>query len=149
MGVALCLALPAAGFAQTRVIPPAPGLVISHSVRVRPGVYRLRAPASLDSAVITVRGDNLTVDLRGVELQGQGPTADPDLASGVALRIEGGRNVRVVGGRIRGYKVGVLARHTRRLSLIALDASDNWKPRLWSLVEHESLADWLSFHHNE
>ena len=147
--VVLLLALPAAASAQAKGIRPTPGLIVSHSLRVSPGSYRLPAPASLDSAAITIRGDNLTLDLRGVELQGMDPAADPGLAAGVAIRIEGGRNVRVLGGRIRGYKVGVLARHTRGLSLAGLDASNNWKPRLWSLVEHESLADWLSFHHNE
>jgi len=25
----------------------------------------------------------------------------------------------------------------------------NWKPRLFSLVGHESLVDWMSYHHNE
>jgi len=50
---------------------------------------------------------------------------------------------------IRGYKVGILARGTRRLTLRNNDLSNNWKPRLFSLVEHESLVDWLSFHHNE
>ena len=148
-GVALLLALPAAASAQVTRIRPTGGLIVSHSVRVSPGIYRLAAPASLDSAAITIRGDDLTLDLRGVELQGRDPAADPDLAAGVAIRIEGGRNVRVLGGRLRGYKVGVLARHTRGLSLSGIDASHNWKPRLWSLVEHESLADWLSFHHNE
>lgn len=51
--------------------------------------------------------------------------------------------------RVRGYKVGVLARGTRRLLLLDNDLSYGWKPRLFSLVEHESLADWLSYHHNE
>ncbi len=149
VGIALLLALATRAGSQAGPLRPFRGQVIPRSLRVRPGVYRLPAPAGLDSAVLTIRGDNLTVDLRGVELQGQSPAADPDLASGVALRIEGGSNVRVLGGRIRGYKVGVLARGTRALTLLGLDVSHNWKPRLWSLVEHESLADWLSFHHNE
>ena len=29
------------------------------------------------------------------------------------------------------------------------DLGYNWKSRLYSLVEHESLVDWLSYHHNE
>jgi len=126
-----------------------PGLVITRSVRVVPKLYRLRAPGSLDSAVVTIRGDNITLDLTGATLEGTDPRADPDRADGVAFRIEGGRNVRLVGGRIRGYRVAVLAQGTRRLGLRGLDASNNWKPRLYSGIEHESLADWLSFHHNE
>ena len=96
-----------------------------------------------------VRGDSLTLDLTGVVLEGMPPSADPDQAAGIAIRIEGGRNVRIVGGRIRGYKIGILARATRGLEIRNSDLSHNWKPRLFSLVEHESLVDWLSFHNNE
>lgn len=126
-----------------------PGLVVTRSTRITPKVYRLSAPASLDSAVLTIHGNNLTVDLTGVTLQGQDSEANPDRAAGVAIRIEGGRQVRVLGGKIRGYKIGVLARGTRGLVLRNLDVSHNWKPKLYSLIEHESLVDWLSFHHNE
>jgi parallel beta-helix repeat protein len=118
-------------------------------VRFLPGTYRLSAPVSADAAVIVIRGDSLTVDLTGVVLEGVAPTADPDQAAGIAIRVDGGANVRIVGGRIRGYKVGILARGTRGLEVRATDLSHNWKPRLFSLVEHESLVDWLSFHNNE
>src|SRR5574338_1070621 len=94
-----------------------PGMVITRSVRVAPGTYRLRAPTSLDSAAITVRGDDITVDLGGVPLDGSAPGADPDARAGVALRVAGGRNVRIQHARIRGYKVGILARGTRGLTL--------------------------------
>ncbi|HEY4954690.1 MAG TPA: right-handed parallel beta-helix repeat-containing protein [Gemmatimonadaceae bacterium] len=125
------------------------GLVITKSARIARRMYRLPAASSLDSAVIIVRGDNITVDFAGATMEGTAADANPDAASGVAVRIEGGRNVRILNGRIRGYKVAVLARGTRGLSLIDNDLSYNWKPRLYSLIEHESLIDWLSFHHNE
>lgn len=125
------------------------GMVITTSARVAPRVYRLRAPASLDSAVITVRGDDVTVDFAGASMEGMAPRTDPDRAAGVAIQIDGGHNVRILHARVRGYKVGILARGTRGLVLAGNDLSNNWKPRLYSLVEHESLVDWLSFHHNE
>ncbi|MGH9201806.1 MAG: right-handed parallel beta-helix repeat-containing protein, partial [Vicinamibacterales bacterium] len=50
---------------------------------------------------------------------------------------------------IRGYKVGILARGTTRLHLTRNDLSYNWKQRLYSGVEHESLVDWMSYHNNE
>ena len=130
-------------------VAPRAGLVITRSTRITPGTYRLPAPASMDSAVITVRGDGVTVDMRGVVLEGIAPLSDPDHARGVALRIEGGRNVRIRGATARGYKIALLARNTRQLVLDSNDFSYNWKPRLFSVVEHESLADWLSYHHNE
>lgn len=142
-----------AGGAAAQGAPPTvvlrPGLVITSSVRVAPGTYRLAAPASLDSSVIVVRGNDITVDFAGAVLVGMDPGSDPDRAQGVALRIEGGANVRVLNAKIRGYRIAILARGTRGLDLLDNDASYNWKPRLYSLIEHESLVDWLSFHHNE
>ncbi|HTH66009.1 MAG TPA: NosD domain-containing protein [Gemmatimonadales bacterium] len=118
------------------------GMVITHSARVIPKVYRLSAP-------ITLKGDDITVDFRGATLQGTTPDVDPDMARDTAIIVAGGRNVAIQGARVRGYKVGILARGTHGLTLIGNDLSDNWKPRLFSLVEHESLVDWLTFHHNE
>jgi hypothetical protein len=147
---AVTLALgPAAAAGQPAPIELRPGLVITRSVQVVPKVYRFGAPASLDSAVIVIRGNDITVDFAGAELRGIDPRDDPDLATGVAVRIEGGRNVRLLNARIRGYKVAILARGVRGLTLADNDLRHNWKPRLFSLVEHESLADWLSYHRNE
>ena len=126
-----------------------PGLVITKSARVATRTYRLPAAASADSPVVTIRGENITVDFGGATLDGGSIDARPDDFAGVAIRVEGGRNVRIVNARVRGYKFGILARGTRGLSLIDSDLSYNWKPRLYSVLEHESLIDWLSFHHNE
>ena len=86
------------------------GMVITHSVHITPGTYRIAAPASPDSAVITIRGDDITVDFSGAVLEGSAVTDDPDKAAGVAIRIDGGRNIEVRNARVRGYKVGLLAR---------------------------------------
>ena len=71
LSLVVALSLLAAGSAFAQPVPtvvPRPGLVITRSVRVQPGSYRLRAPASPDSALIVVRGDDVTVDMRGVTL---------------------------------------------------------------------------------
>ena len=125
------------------------GMVITSSVRIAPKVYRISGHPSIDSAVVVVRGNDVVVDFAGAMLLGISPTSDPDLATGVAIRVDGGRNVTIRNAQVRGYKIGILARGTRGLSLIDNDLSYNWKPRLYSLIEHESLADWLSHHHNE
>ena len=129
-------------------VPPStielqPGMIITRSVSVVPKTYRLAG------APIIVRGDNITVDFGGATLEGTDPQADPDQARDTAIVIDGGSNIRIVKANIHGYKVGILARGTRQLTLRNNDLSHNWKPRLFSLVEHESLVDWLSFHHNE
>jgi len=55
-----------------------------------------------------VRGDDVTVDFGGATLDGAPSGADPDAGAGVAIRIDGGRNVRVRNARVRGYKVAIV-----------------------------------------
>jgi parallel beta-helix repeat protein len=63
--------------------------------------------------------------------------------------VDGGENVTIKGLNAHGYKIGILARRSAKLHITGADLSYNWKPRLYSLVEHESLLDWMSYHHNE
>ena len=135
-----------ASLAAQPTIELRPGLVITRSVRIAPKTYRI--PGS-DSGVVTIRGNNIVVDFAGATLAGIEPRDDPDGAVGIGIRIDGGRNVEVRNARVRGYKVGLLARGTRRLTLARNDFSYNWKPQLFSIMEHESLVDWLSHHKND
>ena len=125
------------------------GMVLTQSATIARRTYRLAAPASLDSAVITIRGDDITLDLNGATLLGAERGTEPDQFAGVAVRVEGGSNITIENGTIHGYRVNVLARGTSALTLHDLELSHSWKPRLYSVVEHESIVDWLSFHHNE
>lgn len=125
------------------------GMVITQSVRIAPRVYKFAGPQKLDSALVIIRGNNVTVDFAGATMQGVEPGTNPDEAAGVAVRIEGGSNVRIVNARIRGYRFGIMALGTRNLRIEDSNLSDNWKPRLFSLIEHESLVDWMSYHKNE
>lgn len=131
------------------VVRLTPGMVITRSVRIAPGIYRLAASAAPNTPVITIRGDNITVDFAGATLQGTDPAADPDQARGLAVLIDGGRGITLRNARIRGYQTAIRAVGTVDLTLLDNDLSHNWKPRLFSQVGHESLIDWLSFHHNE
>jgi nitrous oxidase accessory protein NosD len=124
------------------------GMVIDRSVTVRPGVYRLRS-ADLKTPAIAVRGENITVDFSGAQLVGSADDADPDTFAGVGIAIDGGANVTLKGGTVRGYKVAVLARNSPGLHLTRNDLSYNWKERLFSGIEKESLLDWMSYHQNE
>lgn len=138
----------AQGPALKATTQPHAGMVITRSLRIAPGRWRL-AGRSDSNAVITVRGSNITLDLTGVTLLGTDADARPDQARGIAILVDGGSNIRIRGARIRGYKIAVLARRTRGIALEDNDLSHNWKPRLFSTLEHESLVDWLSHHHNE
>jgi hypothetical protein len=144
----LLLFLPSSLAAQSSmpVVSFTPGMVITHSVKVRPGHYA--APAG-DSAALTILGTDVTVDLTGVELIGNADREHPDRFAGTAVRIAGGTNVSVKGLRARGYRTGIIARGVTRLTLVDNDLSYNWKPRLYSGILKESLVDWLDYHQNE
>jgi hypothetical protein len=66
-----------------------------------------------------------------------------------AFSWKAGRGITIRGGNVRGFKVALLARRSPALHVTGFDGSYNWKPRLYSGVERESLADWLSHHDNE
>jgi nitrous oxidase accessory protein NosD len=127
---------------------PVAGAVITATTRVPAGTYDLTS-AGVEHPAITIRGSNITVDFTGVTLRGAAAAADPDTFTGLAVLVDGGENVTIKGLAAHGYKVGLLARHSPRLHITGADFSYNWKPRLYSLVEHESLVDWMSYHHNE
>ena len=132
---------------QLPVIEPRAGLVITESVAIRPGVYRLPAPG--EAPLIAVRGSNIVIDFQGAVLEGSDPDADPDTYAGTGVFVDGGSGVTIRNAVIRGYKFGIEARGSPNLRLTRNDLSHNWKERLWSQVEHESLLDWMSYHDNE
>lgn len=125
-----------------------PGMVIDRSITVKPGTYRLPS-ASFDAPAIVVRGSNITIDLTGVTIEGGEPFADPDGYVGTGILVDGASNVTIKGGAVRGYKVGIRAKETPKLHITGVDASYNYKQRLWSGIEKESLLDWMSYHQNE
>ncbi|MGD9523617.1 MAG: NosD domain-containing protein [Gemmatimonadales bacterium] len=142
----LLLLAPALLAAQQPAVPYTPGMVVTTSTRIAPGSYL--APSG-DRPALTVRGSDITLDLRGVELVGTADRLRPDTFTGTGVAIDGGSNVVIRGGTIRGYRVGVHATAVRGLRLLDLDASHGYKPRLMSGIEKESLVDWMSFHQND
>jgi parallel beta-helix repeat protein len=125
------------------------GMVIDRSVTIRPATYRLAAAEDLTRPAVIIRGDNVTVDFNGAILAGGPGDADPDSYAGVGILVDGGRNVTVKNAKIRGYKIAIRARQSPDLQLTNNDLSYNWKPRLYSGVEQESLVDWMSYHQND
>jgi nitrous oxidase accessory protein NosD len=132
-----------------QAVPLTAGMVIDRSITIRPGVYRLSSSADLKTPAITIRGQHITIDFNGATLAGSAETADPDTFAGVGMLIDGGSKVTVRNAVIRGYKVGILATHSSDLRLTHNDLSYNWKQRLYSGIEKESLVDWMSYHQND
>jgi hypothetical protein len=129
-------------------VPLRAGMVITSSLTIRPGTYRIPS-RDLDRPALTVRGSNLTIDFNGAELVGSDIDADPDSFAGLGILVDGGSHITIRNARVRGFKVGLLARDASRFHLTRSDFSHNWKQRLYSLVEHESLLDWMSYHQND
>jgi nitrous oxidase accessory protein NosD len=136
----------AAGEQGPEMVPTA-GMVIDKPVRFKPGTYRLAAPKN--GPLITIRGDGVRLDFAGVRFEGGDPIGDPDQYTGTGILVDGAKNVTIENLTIRGYKVGIHGRRATGLKITHNDLSYNWKPRLWSGIERESLADWLSYHNNE
>ncbi|MDQ3523945.1 MAG: right-handed parallel beta-helix repeat-containing protein [Chloroflexota bacterium] len=124
-------------------------MVIERSVTIKPGTFQLPASADLKTPAIIIRGENITVDFTGVTLDGSPDSADPDAFAGVAILVDGASKVTIRGATIRGYKVGILARNSPDLHVTKNDLSHNWKGRLYSGIEKESLLDWMSYHQND
>lgn len=137
------------GPAARQTVQLTAGMVIERSITVRPGTYRIPASADLKIPALTVRGDNIVIDFNGATLAGSAEDADPDQFAGIGILIEGGSRVTIRGATIRGYKVGILARNSPDLHITRNDLSHNWKQRLYSGIEKESLVDWMSYHDNE
>lgn len=140
------LLIPALLRAQGQTTPFTSGMVITASTRIAPGSYL--APSG-DAPAMTIRGDTITVDLRGVELVGTADRLHPDQFSGTGIMIDGGSNITVRGGGARGYKVALHAKGTHNLTVRDIDLSYHWKSHLLSGIEKESLVDWMSFHKND
>ena len=96
--------------------PVTPGMVITSTQALPPGVHVAASPDAAHPA-ITIRGSNITVDFSHVTLQGTLTGRDPDTFAGLAVLVDGGENVTIRNLTARGYKIGVLARRTRRLHI--------------------------------
>lgn len=127
---------------------PTDGLVLTRSARLKPGVYSLPS-ANFGKPALTVRGDHITVDLSGVVLRGSAPDAPPDQRRGVAILVDGGRDVTIKNAGVHGYRLAVLARNTVGLKLQGCDWSYNWKQHLKSTPLAENDADWMFFQQND
>jgi parallel beta-helix repeat protein len=126
-----------------------PGLVITQSCRVKSGTYRFAPKGDSLTALVRVAGRGISVDFQQAELRSTADSTRPDLFRGLAVEVEGA-DIQIKNLKIRGYKVGVLARPgTQGLLLDGVDASYNYRPRLLSGWAKEDERDWLSYHHND
>lgn len=125
------------------------GQLIAHSVVFQEGLSLNVTSDSLSDPILWIRGNNVVVDFNGAILEGTDQPNQPDTFKGLGIKVEQGHNITIKNLTVRGYKIALLAEGVDSLQLINCDFSYNYRPRLYSLRERESLADWLSFHNNE
>jgi len=149
-------------FAQTPEITLSKGLTISRSCKIKAETYSLagdpadvfssdtskKSVTALAKPVITISGDNLTIDFQSAELRGSSDQFFPNGFYGLAILVKG-KNIKIKNAHARGYKVALLADGVEGLTLENCDFSYNYRPRLHSTREREDFSDWLSYHHNE
>ncbi len=131
-----------------RDLPLETGMHITQSVKIKPGEYLLPGADSLDQPVITIEGNDITVDFNGATLRGAPDSLLPDGFKGLGIQIKG-NNITLKNARIHGFKVAIRAEDCDSLELLNCDLSYNWRPRLKSRREREDFSDWLSYHQND
>ena len=143
LALLLLMALPAKA---QNTIPLEPGMVITESVTIAPGHYRI--PADSAGAII-IRGDDIEVNFNGAILDGATPNQTPDTFAGTGIRVMEGQGIVIRNATVKGYKLGLWATDTPGLRITESDFSYNWRQRLKSIIEREHLDDWMSYHQNE
>ncbi|MBL8760445.1 MAG: right-handed parallel beta-helix repeat-containing protein [Phycisphaerae bacterium] len=116
-------------------------------VRIAPGAVIADAD---NNGVIHIEADGVTVKFEdGSTLRGASPDTAWDTLTGIGVRVDGRKGVRVENARVHGFKVGVYASGTPELTLAGIDASDNFRQHLKSTPAAEDASDWLYPHHND
>ena len=124
-------------------------VVVERGPRHRAGPYHLRGADA--HGVKHGRGKDVVLDLRGVVIVGHAGDAapTPDQFAGVGVSLRDAPGAQVLGGHVRGFKIGVRVHDSPGAVLDGIDASGNWKQRLRSTVEREDASDWLWGHRND
>ena len=124
------------------------GMVISASLLVKTGIYRLNGTDSLNRPVLLIQGNNITVDFNKAVLQGSSDKQWPNEFYGLAILIRG-NNITLKNAIVNGFKVVVMATGCKNLKIEYCNFSYNYRQHLQSNWLHEDVSDWMSYHHNE
>jgi parallel beta-helix repeat protein len=132
---------------KNKELPLKKGMIITESVIIKKGIYIISADSS--GQVITISGNNITVDFNGAELKGSDDQQWPNQFHGTGILIKGGKNLILKNAVINGFKIAVLARDAQHLTIQGCNLSYNYRQKLHSNRLREDVSDWMSYHHNE
>ena len=122
-------------------------MVIKSSVLIKKSTYFLKADSS-NTPLITITGNNITIDFNNAILHGSNNKQFPNQFYGLAVLVKG-NNITIKNAVIRGYKIALMADSCKNLKIEYSDFSYNYRQQLQSTWLSEDVSDWMSYHHNE
>jgi parallel beta-helix repeat protein len=106
---------------QDEIVIDRDNLRIAQSVRIKPGVYRVRDEDG--SGVLHVEADDVVIDFQGATLWGADERTGQDEYKGIGILVKGRKNVTIRNARIHGYLYNIRAEETEGLRVIDCDVS--------------------------
>lgn len=117
--------------------PVGVSLVVESDLILAPGEY-LRPTTGTDGVLVLEGRRGVTVDLRGVWLRGTRVGSTPENGAGCGIVVRGCEDVRVIGGHVSGYRVGLWIENSSGVTVEGLVVDPTLGPRL-SNVTHGAL----------
>ena len=124
------------------------GQLINESITVQQDTFYLNGSDSLNQPMLTIEGENITIDFNNAVLIGSNNKNKPEGFNGTGILIKG-KNITLKNANVHGYKVAVMAEGVDSLKLVDCDFSYNYRQHLKSTREREDFADWSSHHQND
>jgi len=122
---------------------------INASMKIKKDYYQFDASKDFQSPVIEIEGNDIVVDFNGATMKGSNDKQMPDEFYGIAILINGGKNITIKNLNAKGYKIALIARNVEGLVIEHCDFSYNYRQHLNSTLQKEDVSDWMSYHHNE
>lgn len=132
--------LVSAAAAQREISLDRDNIVVTRSVRIKPGRYRVADRE--ENGVLRIQADDVVVDFQGAELAAMDlEGADLGKARGVGISVEGARNVTIRNARVHGYFINIRARGAAGLRLENCNADFSRAHRIARGGQHKNI--WL------
>ncbi len=104
------------------------GMKIDRSVTIRAFDYNYRADTDLNNPFLTISGNNIVVDFNGAILTGASSGMLPNEFSGLAIKIEKGKNITIKNLHVHGFRIALYAEEVEQLKIENADFSFNYRP---------------------
>jgi len=105
---------------------------------MKPGINMIPSKEDLSQPIYDIKGNNRTIDMKGIILQGTDRTSNPISAKDFACELPEQYHPQDI--TIHGYKVAIIAENCKNLKLIDCDLSYNWKQHLMSTSKRKTRA---------